>query len=144
MRGNKIQSAIGSIMKIYLNSVCLNPNGEATAKLSFEVRRKTQSEYAIASKYSHIFDRGNSKITASFEIERSHSSEMEAQSFAISHSAFVGEQSECMLVFELGTSGDDKKDFGLVSAAASKVKTELDGVVSRTAYEFIAATAEEL
>ena len=128
-------------MKIYISQTLLNDAGETPKSLTVEMRRQTQTEYALASPFAHVFDRGNARTLISFSIERSHASESEAERFAIAHAA----QTDAAAPFALEFSGDgDFPKLRLSDATASKIKTELNDVITLTKYEFTGTKAEEI
>lgn len=131
-------------MKITVNGIELNPNGEVPKNFSIETSRQIQTEYALSSAAAKVFDRGNSKILAQFEIERSHPSEGGAQLFALKHAAHLSENSAGQIDFMLPAGLFSKKTVRLKSAFPSKIKTQIDGLVTSTHYEFVATSMEEM
>lgn len=51
--------------------------------------RRSQTEYTIDADEAKIFDRGNTKTTLAFEIERAHGSEADAEKFAVGHASEI-------------------------------------------------------
>ena len=131
-------------MKITLDSLVLNPNGKIPKNFSIETQRQIQTEYALSSRLARVFDRGNTKILAQFEIERSHSSDSDAQMFALKHPAEISEHSDGKIDFTVPDGTLSKKTLRLKSAFPSKVKTQIDGLVTNTRYEFVATSMEEI
>lgn len=72
-------------MKISVSQTALNPGGEEPKNLLVRTKRSTKTESAINAEKALVFDRGNSAITASFEIERAHKTPAAAELFALSH-----------------------------------------------------------
>lgn len=131
-------------MKITLNGLELNPNGEIPKNFSIETSRQIQTEYALSSGMAKVFDRGNVKTLAQFEIERSHVSEAQAQMFALKHAAQVSEKSAGEIDFNVPGGMFLNRTIRFKSAFPSKIKIQIDGLVTNTLYEFVATSTEEI
>ena len=131
-------------MKITLNGLELNPNGEIPKNFSIETSRQIQTEYALSSGMAKVFDRGNVKTLAQFEIERAHASEAQAQMFALKHAAQVSEKSAGEIDFNVPGGMFSNRTIRFKSAFPSKIKIQIDGLVTNTLYEFVATSTEEI
>ena len=127
-------------MKIYISQKLLNSLGETPKSLSVEMRRQTQTEYALESNYARIFGRGNARTAVAFTVERAHASEEAARIFSLKHSAELDAENNTELEF----AEDGFATLRLKDAVISKVKTDTDGIITNTKYEFIGTQAEEI
>ncbi len=118
-------------MKITLGSILLNGGGETPQDFCVDMRRRIQTEYAIGSPNARIFDRQNKSVAVSFVIERSHATQSLAEDFAASHAEEISNLSTPAFKFSV-----NKDSFILSNAAVSRVRTECDGIMTRTSYEF--------
>ena len=121
-------------MKITLNGLELNPNGEIPKNFSIETSRQIQTEYALSSGMAKVFDRGNVKTLAQFEIERSHASEAQAQMFALKHAAQVSEKSAGEIDFNVPGGMFSNRTIRFKSAFPSKIKIQIVLSILRTAF----------
>lgn len=121
-------------MKIFYSDIRLNGGSEMPKSLAVETRRRTQTEYAIDSAEAKIFDRGNSRVSVSFALERAHKSECAADEFAAMHAASLGALAPATLTFEL----DDSAKIEFRNATPVKIKTESDKLMTTVRYEFSA------
>lgn len=126
-------------MKIKFADTNLANDGEFPKSLSLETRRRSQTEYTIDADEAKIFDRGNTKTTLAFEIERAHGSEADAEKFAVGHASEIAALSPAALVFEYA----DGSKTTFENAVVSKIKTEYEKLVSNTRYEFSAGKPKE-
>ena len=118
-------------MKIYADTIPLNPNGEEPKNFCLDMRRKIQTEYAIDSVNAKIFDRGNSKITLSFTIEQAHPEEALAEFFAVA----ILTDKFCRNPITL-TIKTDSANFALSNASLSRIKSKAEGIITITDYEW--------
>ena len=126
-------------MKIKFADTTIANAGEFPKSLSLETRRRSQTEYTIDADEAKIFDRGNTKTTLAFEIERAHGSEAAAEKFAVGHASEISALSPATLVFE----HSDGSKTVFESAVVLKIKTEYEKLVSNTRYEFSAGKPKE-
>lgn len=124
-------------MKIIISSLELNTHGEIPKNFSVESRRRCQTEYAVDSRLARVFDRGNAVCSVSFEIERSHSSQENAETFAILHASEIHSLSSATLKIETG--GEHGRTFSLSEASPTRVKVSCDGLITTARYEFSGA-----
>lgn len=121
-------------MKIFYSNIPLNGGSETPKSLAVETRRRTQTEYAIDSAEAKFFDRGNSRVSVSFTLERAHKSEGAADEFAAMHAATLGALAPATLAFEL----DNSAKIEFENASPAKIKTETDKLITTVRYEFSA------
>lgn len=132
-------------MKIKLNSILLNANGQEPLAFSISAKRQLQTEFLIAAEHASLFDRGNAKVSASFSIERAHASECDAEIFCAEHqSQIFGEQNaELVFAFE-DFSGKTKATFKMQNTQTETIKIDLDGLKTKTVYLFVAPKIERI
>ena len=124
-------------MKISVSQTELNPGGEEPKNLLVRTKRSNKTESAINSEKALVFDRGNSAITASFEIERAHKTPALAVLFALSHAEKIQALLPADLNFDIG----ENKIVSLPQCALSEIRTSVDGPVTNSKYEFKARKA---
>ena len=119
-------------MKISVSQTELNPGGEELKNLLVRTKRSNKTESAINSEKALVFDRGNSAITASFEIERAHKTPASADLFALSHAEKIQALLPADLNFDIG----ENKIVSLPQCALSEIRISVDGSVTNSKYEF--------
>lgn len=125
-------------MKINISQTPLNANGEEPKNLLVRTKRATKTEAAINSANALVFDRGNSSVTATFEIERAHPTPGDAEVFALSHAA----QIEAMLPADLEFCAPETgKAVSLSECALSEIRISANGAITNSKYEFKARKA---
>ena len=125
-------------MKISVSQTELNPGGEEPKNLLVRTKRSSnKTESAINSEKALVFDRGNSAITASFEIERAHKTPALAELFALSHAEKIQALLPADLNFDIG----ENKIVSLPQCALSEIRISVDGSVTNSKYEFKARKA---
>ena len=121
-------------MKIYFAQTPINENFEFPKGLSTETKRISQTEFTLNSATAKIFDRGNSKTSITFTIERAHPSESAADEFALTHAEKLGALSPATLSFET----DRGKKIEFENTALSRIKIETNRLITSAYYEFSA------
>ncbi len=124
-------------MKISISSLELCSEREQPKNISIERRRQIRTEFPIGSKNAMLFDRENGRYYASFEIERFHNSEDEANLFALEHAESLENILPAPLLFSF-----EDCSFKMDSASLSKIRTEIDGIKTSSKYEFSAPEIE--
>lgn len=124
-------------MKISVSQTALNPGGEEPKNLLVRTKRSTKTESAINAEKALVFDRGNSAITASFEIERAHKTPAVAELFALSHA----EKIQTLLPADLNFETGENKKISLPQCVLSEIRISVDGSVTNSRYEFKARKA---
>jgi len=122
-------------MKIKFSQKILNAGGEIVKNLSVETRRQSQTEYAIGAESALIFDRGNARVFAAFEIERAHASEADAAAFAATHAHELSLMSPATLAFDAES---PRKTIEFEDAALAKLRVDADAASTNARYEFAA------
>ena len=122
-------------MKISVSQT--DPGGEEPKNLLVRTKRSNKTESAINSEKALVFDRGNSAITASFEIERAHKTPASAELFALSHAEKIQALLPADLNFDIG----ENKIVSLPQCALSEIRISVDGSVTNSKYEFKARKA---
>ena len=107
-------------MKISVSQTALNPGGEEPKNLLVRTKRSTKTESAINAEKALVFDRGNSAITASFEIE---------------------EKIQALLPADLNFETGENKKISLPQCVLSEIRISVDGSVTNSRYEFKARKA---
>lgn len=128
-------------MKIKFSTILLNENSEFPKDITIETKRQTQTEFPIDAENVKIFDRKNLRVSISFIIERTHSTEEHARIFAFEHSINISKLSPANLEF-IGDKADLLAMFK--SAFPVKIKIENNALITSTKYEFIAETLESI
>ena len=135
---NALLRPIRPPMKINISQTPLNANGEEPKNLLVRTKRATKTEAAINSANALVFDRGNSSVTATFEIERAHPTPGDAEVFALSHAA----QIEAMLPADLEFCAPETgKAVSLPDCALSEIRISANGAITNSKYEFKARKA---
>ena len=116
-------------MKISISQTQLNANGEEPKNLLVRTKRSTKTEAAINSANALVFDRGNSSVTATFEIERAHPTPGDAEVFALSHAA----QIEALLPADLEFCAPETgKAVSLSDCALSEIRVSANGAITNS------------
>lgn len=125
-------------MKISVSQTPLNAGGEEPKNLIVRTKRAAKTESAINSANALVFDRGNSSVTATFEIERAHPSPGEAGIFALSHAAQIEALLPADLEFSAPKTGGK---ISLSECALSEIRVSANGAITNSKYEFKARKA---
>jgi len=124
-------------MKIYFSTLHLNGGSESPKDVCADAKRRTQTEYPIDASTAKLFDRKNARYALSFSLERSHESESEAEIFALTHASQVAALSPATLEF-----AGDNGSVLFSNAALERIKTQCDGIMTVSKYEFAAPAPE--
>lgn len=125
-------------MKIIISDTILNGNGEEPKNLIVRTRRISKTESAISSENALLFDKKNSSVTATFELERAHKSASDAEIFALSHAPEIESLLPSQLKFQISQS---RQVFALSECVLSEIRISVNGAITSSKYEFKAKKA---
>lgn len=125
-------------MKIFISTKILNGAEEIPKNLLVRTWRANTTASAINADKALIFDRGNSAIGVTFELERAHKSPADAEIFALSHAAEIESLLPAELKFEISQS---RRIFSLANCVLAEIRISVNGAITLSKYEFKAKNA---
>ncbi len=129
-------------MKISIENIILaqgNTECEAPKNLRIQGFKELQISSLLRAKEVMVFDRGNTKITVTFNVARQHPSADDALIHTMKHTDTVT-AIHGIATFEI--EDHDKTIFRLTHASVKHVSSHIDGVTSYHAYEIIGSKIE--